>query len=218
MLIKKSLAPEKQNQTVLNSSNVDQTMLGNLLQNLCQMLNENKDLYAIRALLRVIQLSQQNLVPFAATLGEVLQKFINDIVKGESDTSPNYAYILFEASALTLTYVKSDAQAFAAVEDKLAPALNEIIEKNVTDYMGYAFQIYATFVASTNELKPNYQLLCQSILGNLSNWSKEMKFLIPAMGTFVITIICKFPDYANQQIQSIKAIVQHLLSVEIRME
>ena len=54
MLIKKSLAPEKQNQTVLNSSNVDQTMLGNLLQNLCQMLNENKDLYAIRALLRVI--------------------------------------------------------------------------------------------------------------------------------------------------------------------
>ena len=78
-------------------------------------------------------------MPFAATLGEVLQKFINDIVKGESDTSPNYAYILFEASALTLTYVKSDAQAFAAVEDKLAPALNEIIEKNVTDYMGYAF-------------------------------------------------------------------------------
>ena len=49
-------------------------------------------------------------------------------MKGESDTSPNYAYILFEASALTLTYVKSDAQAFAAVEDKLAPALNDIIE------------------------------------------------------------------------------------------
>ena len=45
-----------------------------------------------------------------------------------------------------------------------------------------------------------------------------MKFLIPAMGTFVITIICKFPDYANQQIQNIKAIVLHLLSVEIRME
>ena len=45
-----------------------------------------------------------------------------------------------------------------------------------------------------------------------------MKFLIPAMGTFVITVICKFPDYANQQIQSINEIVQHLLSTEIRME
>ena len=45
-----------------------------------------------------------------------------------------------------------------------------------------------------------------------------MKFLIPAMGTFVITIICKFPDYANQQLQNIKDIVQHLLSVEIRQD
>ena len=182
------------------------------------MLNDIKDLYAVRALLRVIQLSQQNLIPFAETLGNVLQKFISDVVKGEGETSPNYAYILFEASALTLTYVKSDAQAFAAVEDKLVPALNMIIEQNVTDYMGYAFQIYATFVASTTELKPNYQLLCQSILGNLSNWSKEMKFLIPAEGTFVITVICKFPQYANQQIAQIQAIVLHLLSKEIRME
>ena len=72
MLIKKSLAPGKQDQTVLNNTNVDQNMLSSLLQNLCEMLNENKDLYAIRALLRVIQLSQQNLIPFAATLGDVL--------------------------------------------------------------------------------------------------------------------------------------------------
>ena len=42
----------------------------------------------------------------------------------------------------------------------MAPALNMIIEQNVNDYMGYAFQIYATFVASTDQLKPNYQHLC----------------------------------------------------------
>ena len=47
-------------------------MLSSLLQNICEMLNEIKDLYAIRALLRVIQLSQQNLIPFAETLGNVL--------------------------------------------------------------------------------------------------------------------------------------------------
>jgi hypothetical protein len=45
-----------------------------------------------------------------------------------------------------------------------------------------------------------------------------MKFLIPAEGTFVMTVICKFPQYANQQIAQIQAIVQHLLSKEIRME
>lgn len=42
--------------------------------------------------------------------------------------SPNYIYILFEASALTLTYVKQHAEAFAAVENQITPVLNSIIE------------------------------------------------------------------------------------------
>jgi len=125
-------------------------MLGKLLQNLCELLSENKDLYAMRALLRVISLSKQNLVPFAETLGQVLGSFITEVAKDEQSTSPNYAYILFEAAALTLTFVKSNQAAFSAVEDQLTPALNMIIEKNNTDYMGYAFQLYATFVASTD--------------------------------------------------------------------
>ena len=89
-------------------------------------------------------------MPFAETLGQVLGSFITEVAKDEQSTSPNYAYILFEAAALTLTFVKSNQAAFTAVEDQLTPALNTIIEKNNTDYMGYAFQLYATFVASTD--------------------------------------------------------------------
>ena len=84
--------------------------------------------------------------------------------------------------------------------------------------MGYAFQLYATFVASTSEMKENYGLLCQSLLEKPENWSKEMKFLIPAMGTFLVTVICKFPEYANQQIGHIKNIVISLLQNTVRME
>jgi hypothetical protein len=78
---------------------------------------KQKDLYAMRALLRVIQLSKHNLVPFAATLGQVLAQFITEVTKDEKGASPNFVYILFEASALTLTYVKSDQAAFTAVEE-----------------------------------------------------------------------------------------------------
>ena len=92
--------------TVMNDQNIDQGMLGNLLQNLCMLLSDNKDLYAMRALLRVISLSKQNLVPHAETLGDVLYQFITEAVKDDANTSPNYAYILFEAAALTLTFVK----------------------------------------------------------------------------------------------------------------
>lgn len=82
--------------------------MSSLLQNLCEMLSNIKDLYAVRALLRVIQITKQNLIPFAETLGGVLANFIGEAVKDQADSSPNYIYILFESAALTLTYVKSD--------------------------------------------------------------------------------------------------------------
>lgn len=86
----------------------------------------------------MIQLSGKKIAPFAGTLGQVLSSFITEAVK-DSSASPNYAYILFEASALTLTFSKDNADAFNAVEEQLTPALNSIIEGNVSDYLGYAF-------------------------------------------------------------------------------
>jgi len=71
------------------------------------------------------------------------------VIKDQTTASPNYTYILFEASALTLTYVKLDQAAFSNVEAQLTPVLNQIFEKNVSDLLGYAFQLYATFVASS---------------------------------------------------------------------
>ena len=52
------------------------------------------------------------------------------------------------------------------VENALAPALNYIIEKNIADMIGYAFQIYALFVANSTSLSQNYKVLTESILAN----------------------------------------------------
>lgn len=65
----------------------------------------------------MIQLSKHNLMPFAGALGNVLATFISEVTKDEKNASPNFVYILFEASALTLTYVKDSREAFTAVED-----------------------------------------------------------------------------------------------------
>lgn len=63
MLIKKSNG--NPNMQVLNDNNVDSNMISLFFSNLCQLLNDNKDLYAVRALFRVIQLSKKRLIPFA---------------------------------------------------------------------------------------------------------------------------------------------------------
>jgi CAS/CSE protein, C-terminus len=67
----------------------------------------------MRALFRVIQLAQQSLIPYAETLGQLLASFINEVIKDQSSPSPNYVYILFEASASTLRSIKQNAAAFA---------------------------------------------------------------------------------------------------------
>lgn len=68
----------------------------------------------------------------------MLASFIAEVIK-DGSTSPNYVYILFEASALTLTYVRSDPNAFNSVEGQLTPVLNQIMEQNSTELLGYAF-------------------------------------------------------------------------------
>jgi len=56
-------------------------------------------------------------VPFAPVLGQVLASFINEVAKDEANASPNYTYILFEAAALSLTFVKGFPDSFQAIED-----------------------------------------------------------------------------------------------------
>ena len=106
----------------------------------------------MRSLLRVVQLSKQNIVPFAGTLAQVLSHFMREIVK-DSTVSPNYSYILFEIAALSLTYTKHAPEAFGTIEEQLTPTLNGIIAEGMSDYVGYAFQIYATFIASSSQTK-----------------------------------------------------------------
>lgn len=69
----------------------------------------------MRSLLRVVQLSKQGIVPFAATLGQVMGHFVQEAVK-DGSVSPNYTYILFETAALSLTYTKQNPEAFTAIE------------------------------------------------------------------------------------------------------
>lgn len=154
----------------------------------------------------------------------MLGQFINQEVDNQSQ-SPNYLYILFESAALSLTYCREDQQAFGFLEEQLTDALNKIIQNNLSDLIGYAFQLYATFVANSpyasegGEMKQNYSALAQSLLQqDLANWSKEMKYAIPAFTLYLQTIMAKYQDFAKQHGPQITAIIEHLLGAGMRCE
>lgn len=88
---------------------------------------------------------------------------MNAAALDEASTSPNYLYILFETTALTLRHLKG-TEAFGIVEGHLGNSLALIIERNVTDMLSYAFQIFALFVANSQQLQSTYKQLMESIL------------------------------------------------------
>jgi hypothetical protein len=45
-----------------------------------------------------------------------------------------------------------------------------------------------------------------------------MKYLIPSLGQFLISMMCKFPNEMMEHRQSISEICIHLMSTEVRME
>jgi hypothetical protein len=52
----------------------------------------------------------------------------------------------------------------------------------------------------------------------MANWDKDMKYLIPGLANFLISVIFKYPDFAKQYISNILGIMAHLINVDIRME
>jgi CAS/CSE protein, C-terminus len=196
LLLRRTTSPDAQGHTgapIFSPGNVDLNLLQKLLQGLCELLSQSKNLYAVRSLYRTVQLAQDNILPFAETLGGVLQQFIDGAARDESQSSPNYMYILFETAALTLRHVKQNPEVFAQVEGYLGSALNFIIEKNIQDMIGYAFQLYALFVANSQSLNPNYKVITDSLLANTANWDKDMRYMIPALSQFLIAMVYKYP-------------------------
>jgi hypothetical protein len=60
--------------------------------------------------------------------------------------------------------------------------------------IAYAFQIYSLFVANSKTLKQDYWTLADSILSNMANWGKDLKYLIPGLAIFLIALIFKYPE------------------------
>jgi hypothetical protein len=118
----------------------------------------------MRALYRVIGVCQHLVQEFSDTIGGVLNKFIEDVAKEESDLSQNYIYILFETTALTIKYMRGNNEMFAGLQSKLSDSLNFIIENNKTEFIGFAFQMYSLFVAGSSQNTELYQALFMSCI------------------------------------------------------
>ena len=87
--------------------------------------------------------------------------------------------------------------------EALTPLLLKIIQNNKLDVIGYAFQIYALFVAHTAENNPVFQTLTQSIVTTPGNWAHDMRYLMPSQASFLVAMICRHTEFMKQYIPNL---------------
>jgi len=129
--------------------------IGNLLKPLCFLLESNQNLYAIKALYRLLQTSGDNILQYSESLSTMLARFLNGAIGQPANQS--YNYMLFECVGICIKLSK-DKPMLVLCEKEISPVMMTIIEKNVLELISYAFQILSMFVLYMAELNSNYQV------------------------------------------------------------
>lgn len=58
-------------------------------------------------------------------------------------------------------------------------------------------------MANSKTMKSDYWTIADSILTNMANWGKDMKYLIPGLAIFLVTFIFKYPEAVQQHTANI---------------
>lgn len=134
--------------------------IGNLLKPLCMLLQSQQNLYAIKALYRLLLTAGSNIVQYSESLSAMLSQFLKSTI--EQPANQSYNYMLFECIGISIKLTK-DSPMLMLFEKELSPVLLVIIEKNVLELISYAFQVLSTFVLYASELNSNY-MVCFGVM------------------------------------------------------
>jgi len=92
---------------VFNSQTTDMELVGLLLSGLVELLQQEKNYYAMRTLYRAVLVADSRIGSHADSLGSIIAAFIKEAMKDPSG-DPNYSYLLFETTALAVRNLKGD--------------------------------------------------------------------------------------------------------------
>lgn len=124
--------------------------------------------YLMRCVARIFSFLQQHGAEAGLSTLRPLSQIL--IAMSQNPTNPVFNHNLFEAIA---SIVKVCVAARPDdVEGTLLPAFEQILEKNVTDFLPYTFQILGLLLDATTTVKPLYQMLFARLLA-LELWRAQ---------------------------------------------
>ena len=175
---------------IVNNDNIFNKLISSLLN----FISKNTNIFAMRCFYRTLKLTQdQKLQSLADSINTSMDTILKLIIKSPQTDEFNYYY--FETCALIMKkfLIKNnnnvDLDLVKKFENCLRVDLNSILQNNITDLLGYTFQLFAFYLYISNDNNEFYQKILTTILTNEKMWDINMKYLFPPSIEFIKVIL-----------------------------
>ena len=189
---------------ITNNDNI----FNNLISSLLNFISKNTNIFAMRCFFRALKLTQdQKLQSLAESINTSMDSILKLIIKNPQ--SDEFNFYFFETCALimkkfeikNITNNTSDLSLIKNFEKTLQNDLNLILQNNITDILGYSFQLFAYYLFLTNDNNEFYQNILNNILTNDKMWDINMKYLYPPSIEYIKVILLTNKQFCeNQQV------------------
>ena len=167
---------------IINNNDI----FNNLISSLLNFISQNTNIFAMRCFFRALKLTQnEKLQQLADSINTSMDSILKLIIKNPQ--SDEFNFYFFETCALIMKKFEiknnnnniSDLSLIKNFENTLRNDLNLILQNNITDLLGYSFQLFAFYLFLTNDNSDFYQNILNNILTNDKMWDINMKYLYP---------------------------------------
>lgn len=173
--------------------------------------------YVMRAILRVCHVSAEGMGPYAQTCIEELKGHLNRVC--ENPTNPSFNHYMFETIASLVRSLcapsgpnASSGGVAAAVdgfEGMLFPPFTQVLQKDVSEFTPYVFQILAQLLECRTALSPSYAGLLPPLLAP-TMWERPAN--VPALVRLLCAYVTVGKEAVAPRIEGLLGVFQKLLA------
>lgn len=147
--------------------------------------------YAMKCLLRAMSTMQEHLVPFASTLMRELASKLAEV--SQNPSKPHFNHYLFECICCIIKNTcQTDQQRAEKFESTLFPIVENILVRDVGEFLPYVFQILSLLLEVRPSPVPTAYMVIYPLLLTPALWERQGN--IPALVRLLQAFIQKAPD------------------------
>ena len=187
-----------------------ETVLVNLLGVLKKQGSELNE-YAMKAILRTLSTVQEKMAPYAETLFKELADKLAAV--SQNPSKPHFNHYLFESICCIIRYAcKVQPKAVEQFEEKLFPIIENILVRDVSEFLPYVFQILSLLLELRPLPIPQLYMVVYPLLLTPALWERNGN--IPALVRLLQAFIEKAPSDVTKdnQLSSLLGVFQKLIA------